>query len=281
MKQQIKWHNGTLDLSQPLVMGIVNVTPDSFYDGGMYHAEKLILERVSRMISEGADVIDIGAVSSRPGAPDVSEAEEWQRLEPVLKQLSSRFPDVCISVDTWRSSIAQEAVDAGAAIVNDISGGGFDDKMFGTVARLNVPYIMMHIRGTPQTMQIDPHYADVVKEVHQYFEQRLEKLFAAGMQADVILDPGFGFGKDTDHNYQLLAGIEKLKSLGLPVMAGVSRKSMINRVLGTKPENALNGTTAANMLALLHGADILRVHDVKEAVQVVKIFKQYRKSRGL
>ncbi len=278
MKQQIKWHNGTLDLSQPLVMGIVNVTPDSFYDGGGYNNEKQILERVSRMISEGAELIDIGAVYTRPGAPDVSEAEEWQRLEPVLKRLSNRFPELCISVDTWRSSIARKAVDAGAAIVNDISGGGFDDRMFESISRMNVPFIMMHIQGTPQTMQINPNYTDVVKEVFTYFQQRLEKLFAKGMTAGVILDPGFGFGKNTDHNYQLLAGIEKLKSLGFPVLAGVSRKSMINRVLGTKPENALNGTTAVNMLALLHGADILRVHDVKEAVQTVKIFQQYRKS---
>ncbi|MFP4469646.1 MAG: dihydropteroate synthase [Bacteroidales bacterium] len=278
MKKQIDWHNGVMDLSKPLVMGILNTAPDSFYDGGKYAGLEENMNQVARMIREGASIVDVGAVSTRPGAPKVSEADEWQRLEPVLKQLTRRFPDLCISVDTWRSNIARKAVEAGAAIVNDISGGGFDEKMFETIVRLNVPFIMMHIQGTPQTMQTNPQYGDVVEEVYQYFDQRLEKLFAAGMKADVILDPGFGFGKNTDHNYRLLYGIEKLKSSGFPVLCGVSRKSMINRVLGTRPENALNGTTAVNMLALIHGADILRVHDVKEAVQVVKIFNQYRES---
>ncbi len=274
--QQIKWQNGVLDLSRPVVMGILNITPDSFFDGGRHnHVDDVVLH-AAEMIEQGAEILDVGAVSTRPGAVEVDEATEWKRLEPVMHMLRKNFPNQCISVDTYRSSIAEKAVNAGAAIINDISGGQLDQDMFRTVAAMQVPYIMMHMLGTPQTMQNDPQYEDVVAEVETFFAERLKKLKNLGMEAPVILDPGFGFGKTVSHNYRLLHALERFRALGCPVLAGVSRKSMINRVLKTKPENALNGTTVVNTLALLHGADILRVHDVREARQAVRIIEIYR-----
>lgn len=274
--QTIEWKNGSIELSTPVVMGILNITPDSFYDGGSYKNLDEILSRAGKMIGEGAAILDVGAVSTRPGAEEVSEAGEWARLKPVLENLIKTFPKQCISVDTYRSRIAEKAVDAGAAMVNDISGGTFDDQMFDAVARLQVPYIMMHIQGTPQTMQIAPEYNDVVQEVYEFFERQLQLLRAKEMKSTVIIDPGFGFGKTVDHNYALLKHLALFKKLDCPVMAGLSRKSMINKVLGTKPASALNGTTVVNAIALMNGADILRVHDVKEAVEVVQIVKKLK-----
>lgn len=264
-----------LDLSSPAVMGILNVTPDSFFDGGRYTDEDKLLQHAGNMVSEGAAIIDIGAASTRPGADDIGEAEELRRLIPAIQAVRKIFPDVIISADTYRAAVAEKAVEAGAEIVNDVSGGKMDDKMFETVGRLKVPYVLMHIKGTPKDMQVDPHYDDVTREVKEYFEERLNKLKNLGVE-QVILDPGFGFGKTLEHNYTLLRDMKTLSDMGYPVLAGVSRKSMINKVLKTKPENALNGTTAVNTIALLNGASMLRVHDVREAMQAVKIVEMYR-----
>jgi dihydropteroate synthase len=260
-------------------MGILNITPDSFYDGGKYPGMQDALKRAGKMIGEGASIIDIGAVSTRPGAEDVSEEEEIKRLIPVTEAVSREFPDTVISVDTYRSSVAERAADAGAHIINDISGGEFDLKIFATAARLHMPYVLMHMKGTPKTMQVNPHYDNITSEVLDFFHTRIEKLSALGVN-DIILDPGFGFGKNLEHNYALLKNLTVLNTFQLPLLAGASRKSMINRVLGTTPESALNGTTVANTIALLNGAKILRVHDVKEAVEAVKIVSVYQKSGG-
>lgn len=263
-----------VDLSTPRVMGIINVTPDSFYDGGSSITEKDILQKAEKQLIEGADFLDVGGYSSRPGAVDVPVEEELKRVLPAVKIINKNFPDSLISIDTFRSEVALQAVQNGACMVNDISGGCLDNKMYDTIKVLQVPYIITHIPGTPQNMQEKTGYKDVVKEVTWYFSLILEKLTALGIN-DIILDPGFGFGKTIEQNYQMLKNISHFKIFGLPVMAGISRKSMICKTLKVNSENALNGTTAANMLALNNGTNLLRVHDVKEAVETIKIFKNY------
>ncbi len=258
-------------------MGILNITSNSFFDGGKYKTQKDILIQCEKMLSEGAAIIDIGAVSTRPGADKVSEENEIARLLPVLKIIRKYLSDTIISIDTYRSSIAEIVIDNGADIINDISGGNFDDRMFETIAKLKVPYIIMHIKGTPQNMQLNPTYKNVVKEIKDFFFKKIEELKTIGVN-NIIIDPGFGFGKTVEHNYQILNHLDTFKSLGVPVLAGLSRKSMINKVLNTKPKDALNGTTVLNTIALLKGTDILRVHDVKEAIEVIKIVSELNES---
>ena len=265
-----------LDLSSPVVMGILNITPDSFYDGGKYPTTGNALIQAERMISEGAAIIDVGAVSTRPDAIEIDEKEEWSRLKAVLPVLRNKFPETIISVDTWRSSVAREAVACGADMINDISGGQFDQEMFKTVADLEVAYIMMHTQGTPVAMQLNPQYADVVEDVFDFFAENLRKLNKMGVRKNIIIDPGFGFGKTAKHNHELLSRLSKFKSFGFPVLAGLSRKSMIYKILGTQPSEALAGTTVLNTIALLNGADILRVHDVREAVEAIKLVGFYQ-----
>ncbi len=271
-KSSVQLGNDVIDLSIPVVMGIVNITPDSFYDGGKMEDEATMLKAVENMIKDGATIIDVGAVSTRPGAGNVSTKEELGRLLPSVKTIRNNFPDVHISIDTFRSWVAVRVIDEiGPIIINDISGGTLDSKMFETVAQLQVPYILSHIKGTPRNMQENPEYEDLIKEISMYFSEKVKKLSKLGVE-DVILDPGFGFGKTLDHNYELLNRLDSFKVFQLPVMVGLSRKSMIWQALEIKPEDALNGTSVANTLALMGGADILRVHDVKEAVEAVKIF---------
>lgn len=264
--------NGQLiDLSRPQVMGILNVTPDSFYFGSRKQTEWEIRERVEQIVNEGGQMIDIGAYSSRPGADDVSEEEEMRRLREGMKIVKELAPDMPASVDTFRANVAKMCVEElGVGIINDISGGELDKDMFKTVAKLGVPYILMHMKGTPQTMQQAPHYDDLMKEVMMYFAEKVQKLRDLG-QKDIILDPGYGFAKTLDHNYQLLRQQEMLQVFELPLLVGISRKSMIYRLLDTSPQEALNGTSVLNTIALQKGANILRVHDVKECVEVVKI----------
>ncbi len=268
----LKCGTKTIDFSKPLIMGILNLTPDSFYDGGKYNSEKDILRQTEKMINEGAAIIDIGAVSTRPGAEDISEKEEIKRLILVVKSLKQHFPSLTISVDTYRSTIAENMINNGADIINDISGGCFDEKMFEIIAKYDVPYILMHIKGTPKNMQKNPVYADVVKEIKVFFKTQLSQIKKIkGNTNNIILDPGFGFGKTLKHNYQILNNLKDFKTLGQPILVGLSRKSMINKLLNTTPAEALNGTTVLNTISLLNGANILRVHDVKEAVEAVKI----------
>lgn len=261
-----------IDLSIPLVMGIVNITPDSFFDGGKMEDETVMLKAVEKMVTDGASIIDVGAVSTRPGADMISTKIELGRLLPVVQAIRKNFPEIILSIDTFRSWVAVRVIDeVGPIIVNDISGGTLDSKMFETVGKLQMPYILSHIKGTPRDMQENPVYDDLIKEVSTYFADKVKKLSKAGVK-DIILDPGFGFGKTLDHNYELLNRLDSFKVYQLPVMAGLSRKSMIWKAIGEKPETALNGTTVANTLALMGGTDILRVHDVKEAVEAIKIF---------
>lgn len=260
-----------VDLSLPHVMGILNVTPDSFYDGGKFNNESERRRHVEEMVAAGATFIDIGAASSRPGAGDVSEEEEWDRLNPALQMMLKNFPDVIVSVDTWRPSVAQKAIDSGACIINDITGGTFEAAIYKLAAECNAPYIMMHMQGHPSSMQDNPHYENVTADLLTYFTHRLKPAFAAGVK-DIIIDPGFGFGKSTDHNFQLLRELDHFNVLKRPLLAGLSRKSMINKTLGIKANDALNGTTALNTIALMKGAKILRVHDVKEAVEAVNLY---------
>lgn len=263
--------NGTLiDLSSPKVMGILNITPDSFFDGGSYKNDKAIISKVEKMLIEGATFIDIGAYSSRPGAKHISEQEELERILPVVKMLVKEFPEILISIDTFRSIIAKKCIENGACIVNDISAGSMDTRMFKTIAKLQVPYIIMHIQGTPQNMQVNPAYKNVVTDILYYFSEKIYELRALGVN-DIIADVGFGFGKTIDQNYTLLKNLELFKNLEIPTLAGLSRKSMLYKPLGITPEKALNATTAANTIALLKGTTILRVHDVKEAVETIKI----------
>lgn len=260
-----------LDLSEPQVMGILNVTPDSFFDGSRKQTEDEIRSRVEQIVSEGGSMIDIGAYSSRPGAADVSATEEMDRLRKGMKILREVAPDIPVSVDTFRADVAKMSIEElGADIINDISGGELDKEMFKTVAHLKAPYILMHMKGTPQTMQQAPHYDDLMKEILLYFAEKVQQLRDFG-QKDIILDPGFGFAKTLDHNYELMNHMEELKIFELPILSGVSRKSMIYKLLGNTPQDALNGTTVLNTISLMKGASILRVHDVKEAVEVVKI----------
>ncbi len=264
----------TISLKTPVVMGILNLTPDSFYDGGNLVSEKELLTKAEKHIKEGAAIIDVGAVSTKPNAVEVSEAEELQRLLPALKLLRKNFPHVFISVDTYRSRVAQAAAGEGADIINDISGGMFDENMFDAVAKLNLPYILMHIQGTPQTMQQNPQYADVVTDVFNFLTTQVNQAKQKGI-AQLIIDVGFGFGKTTQHNYTLLANLNRFAEMGLPILAGASRKGMIYKTLHNTPQQALNGTTIINTLALLNGANILRVHDVKEATEAIKLVNQY------
>lgn len=261
-----------LDLSEPKVMGILNVTPDSFFDGGQHNLLDEAIQHCERLLSEGADIIDLGAYSSRPGAADVSEQEEIDRVTPILKEILRRFPDTIISVDTFRSEVAKVAVREGASIINDISGGELDPQMFETAAKLQVPYILMHMRGTPDTMQQLTQYDDLVSDIIKYFAEKVRTLRSMGLH-DIILDPGFGFAKTLEQNYKLMAHLNELKIFDLPVLSGISRKSMIYKLLGIDAKSALNGTGVLNMVSLQQGARILRVHDVKEAVEVVKIYK--------
>ncbi|MGJ8743700.1 dihydropteroate synthase [Polaribacter sp.] len=259
-----------VEVSSPKVMGILNITPDSFYDGGSYKNESDILYQVEKMLTEGATFIDVGAYSSRPGAKHISQEEELNRIVPVIHLLVKNFPEIIISVDTFRSKVAQETIHAGAAIVNDISGGKMDAKMFETVANLQVPYILMHMLGTPQNMQKNPVYEDVVKEIVSFFAAQMHKLHQLKLN-DIIIDVGFGFGKTNAHNFEILKNLSLFKSLDTPILAGISRKSMLYKTLDISAQEALNATTSANTIALLNGANILRVHDVKEAVEAVKI----------
>ena len=252
-------------------MGILNVTPNSFYDGGKYNSEKSIVIQVKKMLDDGAAIIDIGAFSTKPNADNISEKEELKRIIPAIKLVKKEFSDVIISVDTFRAKVAVAAVESGAAMINDISGGSFDKEMFSTVASLKVPYILMHNKGTIAIPQIDNLcYDDLLKEVMLYFAEKTNELKSLGV-ADIIIDAGFGFAKNLEQNYELLNQLEDFKILELPMLVGISRKSMINKILKIKPEEALNGTTILNTIALMKGAKILRVHDVKEAVEAVKI----------
>lgn len=263
--------NGTLiDLSTPKVMGILNITPDSFYDGGKYKNEKDILMQVEKMLLEGASFIDIGAYSSRPGAAHISEEEELQRIVPIVQLVTKKFEDIILSIDTFRSKVAKETITAGAAIVNDISGGNMDKNMFQVIADLQVPYILMHMQGTPQNMQQHPSYNNVTTDLISFFAEKLFELRQLHVN-DVIIDVGFGFGKTIEHNFQLLKELSLFKNLDVPILTGVSRKSMLYKTLNTNPKEALNATTVANTIAILNGTNILRVHDVKEAMEAVKI----------
>ena len=266
-----------IDFSTPRVMGILNITPDSFFDGGSYKNESDILQKVEKMLSEGATFIDVGAYSSRPGATHISEEEELQRIVPIIKLLVNHFPEIIISVDTFRSKVAQKTIEAGAAIINDISAGKMDANMFETVAKLQVPYIIMHMLGTPQNMQQNPKYDDVTKEVISFFSEQIFKLHQLKVN-DILIDVGFGFGKTIEHNYELLKNLSLFKNLDAPILAGISRKSMIYKPLEIKPQTALNATTSANTIALLNGENILRVHDVKEAMEAIKIVEQLRRN---
>lgn len=256
-------------------MGILNITPDSFYDGGRY--TKLInqLKQVEKMITEGVSIIDLGAVSTRPGATLVDEELERTRLLPSLSAIRGHFSEVVISVDTYRTGVAKAAIEHGAMMINDIYGGRFDDGMIPLVAKHNIPYILMHMQGTPENMQMNPHYKEVVNEVQDFFRSRIDLL--PGSFSQVILDPGFGFGKTVENNFSLLQHFDSFHTLGFPLLAGLSRKSMINRVLHIHPQEALNGTTVLNTIALLKGANILRVHDVKEAVEAIRLVEEFEK----
>ncbi|MEL7120793.1 MAG: dihydropteroate synthase [Bacteroidota bacterium] len=272
-KQTINCKGKLLTLDQPRVMGILNVTPDSFFDGGQYDQIDGALYQAEKMIKEGADILDIGGMSSRPGAAIISVEEELKRVIPVIEAINKAFPERIISLDTVRAKVATEGIQAGAHLINDISAGAIDADMYTTVAALKVPYILMHMQGTPKTMQQNPDYEDVVQEVLDFFIQEVGKLRELEV-TDIVVDPGFGFGKKLEHNYQLLKYMHTFLILDLPILTGLSRKSMINKVLGTAPKNALNGTTALHMVALQQGSKLLRVHDVKEAVQVIKLFLQ-------
>lgn len=279
-KQSLNVRGKLVFLSRPVVMGIVNITADSFYEGSRFTGDMEILKRCEQILSEGGTFIDLGAYSSRPGAEDISEAEEIKKLANALKIIRKEFPDALISVDTFRSGVARTVVnDFEADMINDISGGNMDEQMFETVASLKVPYILMHMRGTPQTMQQQTTYENMEAEILQYFSEKILQLKTSGVK-DIILDPGFGFAKTLEQNYRLLGQLPRFTIFGLPLLVGLSRKSMIYRLLKTSPADALNGTTALNTIALLGGADILRVHDVKEAVeciQLVETYKQYVK----
>jgi len=271
LKNKIINCNGkALNLDEPAIMGILNLTPDSFYDGGKYINEAHIVESAKKMVADGALIIDVGGYSTRPGANNITEREELNRVIPVIKLLKEELQDTIISIDTFRSSIAEQAVKYGASVVNDISGGTIDENMFKCVSELNVPYILMHIQGTPQNMQENPTYKDVVSDVLNYFDEKLNKLNSLGVN-DVIIDPGFGFGKTIEHNYKILNHLDDFKIFNQPVLTGISRKGMIYKPLNSSSSEALNGTTVANTIALMKGTNILRVHDVKEAKEAIDL----------
>ena len=259
-----------IDLTTPKVMGILNITPDSFFDGGKFSSDANILKHTEKMLSEGATFIDVGGYSSRPNAQHISEDEELKRVIPVVELLIKKFPEILISIDTFRSNVATKCVNIGACMINDISAGNMDVKMFTTVAKLQVPYIIMHMQGTPQTMQKSPKHVDIVHEVIYYFSKKINELHALNVN-DIIIDVGFGFGKTPEQNYELLKNLSLLKNLEVPILTGISRKSMLYKLLDITPAMALNATTVANTMALMNGTNILRVHDVKEAVEAIII----------
>ncbi len=267
-----------IKLAEPAVMGIINLTPDSFYDGGKNSSLSIILQNIEQMVLQGVDIIDVGAVSSRPGAKLVSPAEEKNRIEKPLRAIRKQFPDLFISIDTFRSEIAEYCVENFEIdMINDISAGELDNSMFQTVSKLNIPYCMMHMQGIPENMQNSPSYTNIISELVEYFLKRIELLKTYGYSKEIIIDPGFGFGKTIAHNYQLLANLRMLKTLQLPILVGLSRKSMIYKLLETNPEDSLNATTALHSVALLNGANIIRVHDVKDAVEVRKVINPIQK----
>lgn len=259
-----------IDLTTPKVMGILNITPDSFFDGGKFSSDANILKHTEKMLSEGATFIDVGGYSSRPNAQHISEDEELKRVIPVVELLIKKFPEILISIDTFRSNVATKCVNIGACMINDISAGNMDVKMFTTVAKLQVPYIIMHMQGTPQTMQKSPKHVDIVHEVIYYFSKKINELHALNIN-DIIIDVGFGFGKTPEQNYELLKNLSLLKNLEVPILTGISRKSMLYKLLDITTAMALNATTVANTIALMNGTNILRVHDVKEAVEAIII----------
>lgn len=268
--------NGKLiDLATPTVMGIINVTPDSFYDGGKTVTTEGIIDQAGKMLSEGATFLDVGGYSSRPDATKVSETEELKRVIPAIETLIAEFPEVIVTIDTFRSAVVKEAIQVGAAMVNDISGGKMDPEMFSTIARLQIPYILMHMRGTPQTMSAQTDYNNVTREVLLYFSERIALARKAGIN-DIIADPGFGFSKTRQQNFELLKELELFKQLEIPLLIGISRKSMIYKTLMVTPKEALNGTTALHAIALLKGASIIRVHDVKEAVECITLIENLK-----
>lgn len=264
-----------IDLAQPKIMGVLNSTPDSFYDGGKFDSMQSAMDQVGSMIESGADFIDIGGMSSRPGAAILSVQEEMDRVLPYVKEIRSVFPDCLISIDTWRWEIAKNCVDAGASMINDISSGSLDPDLLPNLPSLNVPYVLMHMQGVPKNMQEQPTYENVSLEIFDFLSARIQTLKELG-QKDIIIDPGFGFGKTVQHNYRLLKDLANFRILGCPILVGLSRKRMIHKLLEILPEQALNGTTAAHMLSLLNGANILRVHDVKEAKECVKIYETFQ-----
>jgi len=273
--QTLNCHGKLIDLSVPKIMGIINVTPDSFYDGGKTFSEKEILKQAEKMLTEGATFLDIGGYSTRPGADEIYENEEIRRVVEAIESILKNFPEAIISIDTFRSEVAMRAVEAGAAIINDVSGGTLDTEMFRTVGKLKVPYILMHMRGTPKTMTKLNDYKNVTVDVLKDLSEKIALARAQGIN-DIIADPGFGFSKKREQSFKLLNNLELFQNLDVPILVGVSRKSMIYKTLETSAENALNGTTSLNTIALLKGASILRVHDVKEAVECVKLFENLK-----
>ena len=266
-----------ISLESPKIMGILNVTPDSFYDGGRYTEEKALLQQTEKMLEEGASFIDLGAYSSRPGSRDISEEEEMRRIEPMVLSILDTFPDVILSIDTFRSSIARHCLEAGASIINDISGGDLDPQMMKTVSELNAPYIMMHMKGTPQTMTKHTSYQDLIKDIRFAFSEKIAKARQFKIK-DIILDPGFGFSKTLTQNFKLLKNLDLFQIFEVPILVGLSRKSMVYKALGTSAESALNGTTALHMYALKQGATILRVHDVKEARECIRLYDEIKEA---
>ncbi len=271
-KTTLRIKSNILDLSTPIVMGILNLTEDSFYQNSRVSSEKELVEKAATMIADGATILDLGAMSSRPGAVDLGQDHELERLLPAIDRLKLEFPNTILSIDTYRAEVAKRCVHFGAEIINDISAGTADPKMMSTMVELNVPYIMMHMKGTPDNMQDNPEYEDVVREVYSFLHYQSKLFMEAGVH-DIILDPGFGFGKSLEHNYELLDNIDHFKNIGLPVLVGISRKSMVYKPLGITPEESLPATSALHMLALDKGASILRVHDVKEAMDVINAYK--------
>lgn len=275
MKFTLNCRGTVVDLSTPAIMGIVNLTPDSFFDGGTLSSDKDLLDRVEFQLKNGAKIVDIGGQSTRQGAEVIQADDEWERINKAISIIMKEFPQTILSIDTFYSTVAKKAADLGAGIINDISGGSMDSEMFSTMAQLKLPYILMHIPGTPQTMHQIPEYGNIVNEVSVYFDKKISALKSHGVE-QIILDPGFGFGKTVDQNYSLLKNLSSFHEFQLPILAGLSRKSMINKILKTNPDKALNGTTVLNTIAILNKASILRVHDVIEAQQVITLVEHYR-----
>jgi len=276
-KRTIQLNGELIQLDQPVVMGILNLTPDSFYDGGRYQSVQEILQRAEDILAQGGTMIDIGAVSTRPGAGEVEKSEEISRLLPAVKAIRRQFPLAVLSIDTYRSTVVERIFgETGGFIVNDISGGTLDGKMFETVAKLGIPYIVMHLQGTPQTMQKNPSYRDVVRDILLDLSEKINSLKLLGVN-DILVDPGFGFGKNISHNYELLNRLDSFRLFELPLVVGISRKAMIWKLLGHSPEESLNGTTVLNTLALMGGADLLRVHDVREAIETIRLVAELKK----